>query len=171
MFDRFKLNVDAVKKNDPSAKSILEIILLYPGLHAIQIHYFSHWLYKNRMYFISRLISTLVRNFIGIEIHPGAKLGKGIFIDHGTGLVIGSTVEIGDGCLIYHGVTLGSVNLKAEKRHPSVGKNVIIGCGAKVLGNIYIGDNCKIGSNAVVLESIPDNCTVVGVPARIIKKS
>ena len=151
-----------IKKKDKSAKSILEIIFFYQGIHALVLYRIAHILYNLKLYFLARGISSIGRILTGIEIHPGAKIGKRLFIDHGTGTVIGETTTIGDDCLIYHQVTLGSTGKEKEfKRHPTIGNNVMIGAGAKVLGNINIGNNVKIGANAVVTKSIPDNCTVV----------
>ncbi|WP_410506425.1 serine O-acetyltransferase EpsC [Haloimpatiens sp. FM7315] len=157
-------------KNDPAARNRLEVFLLYPCVHAIINHRIAHFFYRFKFYFISRLISQISRFFTGIEIHPGAKIGKGLFIDHGMGVVIGETAEVGDNVVLYHGVTLGGTGKDKGKRHPTVGNNVIIGSGAKVLGPINVGDNVKIGANAVVLRDIPNDTTAVGIPARIIYK-
>ncbi|MGL5634517.1 MAG: serine O-acetyltransferase EpsC [Sarcina sp.] len=165
MFESLKADVNSVFKNDPAARSKIEVILLYPGVHAIIVHRLAHKLYKKNMFFISRLISQISRFFTGIEIHPGAKIGKGIFIDHGMGVVIGETAEIGDNVTIYHGVTLGGTGKDQGKRHPTIGNNVVIGCGAKVLGPIIIQDNVKIGANSVVLDMMPKKATAVGIPA------
>lgn len=160
-----------ISKKDPCIRNKFEI-LLYPGVHAILIHKISHWLYKNRLYFIARVISFFTRFITGIEIHPGAEIGENFFIDHGIGVVIGETSVVGDNVFIYHGVTLGGTgNEKGVKRHPTIGNNVIIGAGAKVLGNINIGDNVKIGANSVVLKDVPANHTAVGIPARIIENT
>lgn len=166
MFKNWIDDVKSIRKRDPSTKSLLEIILLYPGSYAIFFHRMSHFLYRKRLFFFARLISQVVRFFTGIEIHPGAKLGRGLFIDHGMGVVIGETSEIGDNCTIYHGVTLGGTGKDVGKRHPTVGNNVLISAGAKILGPIIIGDNTRIGANAVVLSDTEENTTVVGVPAR-----
>ena len=155
-----------IKEKDPATKSIWEVILLYPGYHAILWHRLAHLLYKLDLRFIPRLISQIVRFFTGIEIHPGAKIGRRLFIGHGMGIVVGETATIGDDCTIYHGVTLGGTGKDKNKRHPDIGNNVMIGCGAKVLGPIKIGDNVKVGANAVVLKDIEENCTVVGIPAK-----
>src|SRR3989338_11164768 len=161
--------IRAIYKNDPAARGLEPI--LYPGLHAIIIHkYISHNLYKINLKFLARLISQIMRFFTGIEIHPGAKIGKGLFIDHGIGIVIGETAEIGDNCIMFHNVTLGGTGLEKGKRHPTIGNNVVIGAGAKILGNITIGDNSYIGANAVVIKDVPPNSTVVGVPGRITKQ-
>jgi serine O-acetyltransferase len=143
-------------------------VWLYHGLWAVWIHKFLHLLYICRVPIIPRLGSQIMRALTGIEIHPGAKIGRGVFIDHGSGVIIGETAEVGDNCLIYHGVTLGGTSTKRVKRHPTVGANTIIGCGAKIIGNIHIGHNCKIGANAIVLKDVPDNSTVVGMAARVI---
>lgn len=165
-----KKYLDKLCEKDPCIKNKFEI-LLYPGLYAMVVHRFAHWLYKKRFYFISRVISFIMRFITGIEIHPGAQIGKDLFIDHGIGVVIGETAIIGNNVFIYHGVTLGGTgNEKGVKRHPTVGNNVIIGAGAKVLGNINIGDNVKIGANSVVVKDVPENKTVVGIPAKIIEK-
>lgn len=158
----------AVFEKDPAARNFLEVILCYPGFHAILIHRLAHFLWKMKIPVIPRLTSHIGRFLTGIEIHPGAKIGKGFFIDHGMGVVIGETTEIGDNVLLYQGVTLGGVGKEKGKRHPTIGNNVVIGAGAKVLGPITIGDNVRIGAGSVVLKSVPPNCTVVGVPGRII---
>ncbi len=159
-----------IKQLDPSLKSFLEMILLYPGVKAYFWYKISHFLYTHKCKFMSKLIMYQVRKKTGIEIHPACIIGKNLFIDHGFGIVIGATTVIGDNCLIYHGVTLGSKKVynNDEKRHPTIGDNVLIGAGSKVLGNIKIGNNVKIGANSVVLNDIPDNCTVVGVKSKII---
>lgn len=157
-------------KKDPAAKNILYVILLYQGFHALIYYRLSHFLYKHKLYFLARLISQIGRFFTGIEIHPGAKVGRRLFIDHGMGVVIGETATIGNDCTIYHGATLGGTGKDKYKRHPDIGNNVIVGTGAKVLGPIKIGNNVKIGANSVVLKSTPDNCTVVGIPGVIKSK-
>ena len=157
-------------ENDPAARTKLEVFLLYPSIHARLAHMFSHFLYKKKLFFLARLISQLARFFTGIEIHPGATLGAGILIDHGMGVVIGETAQIGNRVTIYHGTTLGGTGKdKGRKRHPTVGDNVVIGAGAKVLGNINIGSNSKIGSNSVVLNDVPKGATVVGIPGKVVK--
>jgi serine O-acetyltransferase len=166
----FYQDIKTAKKKDPAAKSFLEIVLLYQGLHAIIAHRITHFFYKLRLFFLARLISQVSRFMTGIEIHPGAKIGKRFFIDHGTGVVIGETSIVGDDVLVYQGVTLGGTGLEKGKRHPTVGNNVVIGTGAKILGNITIGDNSYIGANAVVIKDVPQNSTVVGVPGRITKQ-
>ncbi len=167
IFHRIKEDIYTVFKKDPAARSVIEVLLCYPGLHAIWLHRISHWFYKKKLYFIARLISHVSRFLTGIEIHPGAKIGRRFFIDHGMGVVIGETTEIGDDVLIYQGVVLGGVSLSKGKRHPTIGNNVVIGAGAIVLGNIKIGDNARIGAGSVVLKDVPEGATAVGVPARI----
>jgi len=161
-------DVRAIFERDPAARSIWEV-LLYPGLHAIFWHRIAHFFYKHKFYFLARLISQIVRFFTGIEIHPGAKIGKGFFIDHGMGVVIGETTEIGDNVTLYQGVTLGGTGKEKGKRHPTLGNNVIVAAGAKILGNIKIGDNVRIGAGSVVIRDVPSDSTVVGVPGRIVK--
>lgn len=171
MFEAIKeLYLDAknIRDRDPASRNILYVILLYPGFHALLFYRIAHFLSNFHLKFIARLISQLARFLTGIEIHPGAIIGKRLFIDHGMGIVIGETTTIGDNCTIYHGVTLGGTGKDKYKRHPDLGNNVIVGCGAKVLGPIKIGNNVKIGANAVVLKEVPDNSTVVGVPGKII---
>ena len=158
-----------VKEKDPAARTSLEILLAYSGLHAVILHRVAHWFYNNKCYLIARLISQFSRFLTGIEIHPGAKIGKGLLIDHGSGVVIGETAEIGDNCLIYQGVTLGGTGKEHGKRHPTLGNNVMVGSGARVLGPFKVGDNAKIAANAVVLDEVPENSTAVGVPARIVR--
>jgi serine O-acetyltransferase len=160
----------SIAKRDPAAKSVIEVILLYPGFHAVFFHRISHRFYKIKLFFIARAISQLNRFITGIEIHPGAKIGKGLFIDHGKGVVIGETAEIGDNCTIYHGVTLGGTGKERGKRHPTIGSNVLISAGAKILGPFKVGDNSKVGANAVVLCEVEPNTTVVGVPGRTVKR-
>ena len=161
--------VRAVKKNDPAARNIFEILLLYSGVHAIFYYRIAHFFYKIKLKFLARCVSQLARFLTGIEIHPGAKIGKELFIDHGMGVVIGETAEIGDHCVLYQGVTLGGTGKDKGKRHPNLGDNVMIGAGAKVLGPITIGSGSKVGAGAVVLREVPENSIAVGVPARIIK--
>lgn len=162
-------DIKAVKERDPAARSALEVLLLYPGIHALILHRPAHCLYNRGLKFPARAISQFSRFLTGIEIHPGAKIGKGILIDHGSGVVIGETAEVGDGCTIYQGVTLGGTGKHTGKRHPTIGKNVIVGTGAKVLGPFEIGDGCKIASNAVVLRPLPPAATAAGVPARVVR--
>lgn len=170
MFDTIKKDIELIKERDPAARSTFEIILTYSGLHALVGYRISHWFYERKLFTVARIISQASRFITGIEIHPGAKIGKGLFIDHGMGVVIGETAEIGDNCLIYQGVTLGGTGKEHGKRHPTLGNNVMIGAGAKVLGPFKVGDNAKIASNAVVLAEVPANTTAVGVPARIVKR-
>ena len=167
--DDFKADIESVKQRDPAAKNTLEIVLTYSGLHAVAAYRVSHYFYKKRLYLTARVISQIARALTGIEIHPGATIGKGLFIDHGMGVVIGETTEIGDNCLIYQGVTLGGTGKDKGKRHPTLGNNVMVGSGARVLGPFRVGNNVKIAANAVVLAAIPDNCTAVGVPARVVR--
>ncbi len=159
----------AYQARDPAARSRLEIFLLYPGVHALIFHRVSHWLWRHRLRFLARLNSQLARHCTGIEIHPGATIGRRLVMDHGMGVVIGETAEIGDDCLIYHGVTLGGTGKETGKRHPTIGNNVMIACGAKVLGPFSVGDNARIAANAVVLSEVPEDATAVGIPAQIVK--
>ena len=163
-------DLKAIRRRDPAARSYLEIILLYSGFHALIYHRIAHFFYKIHFFFIARAISQFAKFLTGIEIHPGATIGRGLFIDHGTGVVIGETTEIGDDCTIYQGVTLGGTGKDTGKRHPTIGNNVLIGAGAKVLGPFKVGNNVKIASGAVVLGEIPDDCTAVGVPARVVRR-
>ena len=165
-----RYDLDAIRDRDPAAKSDLEVLLLYPGMHALLAHRVAHYLHKKDFYFSARTISQVSRFFTGIEIHPGATIGKGLVIDHGMGVVIGETAEIGDNCTLYQGVTLGGTGKDVGKRHPTLGNNVLVGAGAKVLGPFKIGDNSKIAANAVVLDEIPDNCTAVGIPAKLVRR-
>ena len=171
MFDRLKEDLQCVKDRDPAARSSIEIMLLYPGYKAVRMYRRAHFFYKHEMFFLARAISQRAVRKTGIEIHPGAQIGKGLFIDHGMGVVIGETTIIGDNCLIYQGATLGGTGKDKGKRHPTLGNNVLVGAGAKVLGPFKVGNNVKIAANAVVLNEIPDNCTAVGVPARVVKKN
>ncbi|MGE5197312.1 MAG: serine O-acetyltransferase EpsC [Deltaproteobacteria bacterium] len=166
----FRDEIRTAQERDPAARSSLEILLLYQGLHALVSYRVAHFFYKMGMFFFARFISQISRMMTGIEIHPGAKIGKGLFIDHGMGVVIGETSIIGDNVLLYQGVTLGGTGLTRGKRHPTIGNNVVIGTGAKVLGDITVGDNSYIGANAVVIKDVPANSTVVGVPGRITKQ-
>lgn len=170
MFSVFKEEIQVIFERDPAAKSTFEVLLTYPGLHALMVHRVAHFLYKKNFFLLARIISQISRFLTGIEIHPGAKIGRGVFIDHGTGVVIGETAEIGDNVTIYQGVTLGGTGKEKGKRHPTIGNNVVISAGAKVLGSFTIGDNVKIGAGSVVLKPVPSNCTVVGVPGKIVKK-
>ncbi len=167
LFKDVKRQIKNIKESDPAATNAVSIILLYPSIHAIFFYRIAHFLYNLRLIFLARLLSQLTRLFTGIEIHPGATIGKGLFIDHGMGVVIGETTIIGDDVKMFHGVTLGGTGKDKGKRHPTIGNNVEIGAGAKVLGDIKIGDNVKIGANAVVLKDVPKNHIAVGVPARI----
>lgn len=171
MFDRLKEDIKTVKERDPAASSVLEIMFLYPGLKAIRSHRVAHWFFKHNMRFIARAISQRSAKKTNIEIHPGATIGRRFFIDHGTGVVIGETTEIGDDVTIYQGVTLGGTGKDTGKRHPTIGNGVMIGSGAKVLGPFKVGDYSNIASGAVVLDEIPSNSTAVGVPARVIKRN
>lgn len=170
IISEIKEDVDAIKQRDPAAKSDLEIVLLYSGLHAILAYRVSHKLYLGGHTFSARAVSQLARFFTGIEIHPGATIGKGLVIDHGMGVVIGETTEIGDNCTLYQGVTLGGTGKDVGKRHPTIGNNVLVGAGAKVLGPIIIEDNSKVAANAVVLKDISENSTAVGIPARVVRQ-
>jgi serine O-acetyltransferase len=165
-----KSDVRAVFDNDPAARSIFEIMFTYSGIHAIWWHRIAHWFYRRSYYTIARIVSQTSRFITGIEIHPGAKIGQRLFIDHGMGVVIGETCEIGDDVVLYQGVTLGGTGKEKGKRHPTIGNNVVISSGAKVLGSFMVGDNSLIGSNAVVLREVPPNSTVVGIPGRIVKR-
>jgi serine O-acetyltransferase len=162
-------HIQAIKREDPAAKSSLEILLCYPGLHAVLLHRVSSWFYRRRWYVSARFISHIGRILTGIEIHPGAKLGKRLFIDHGFGVVIGETAEIGDDVLLYQGVTLGGTGGERGKRHPTIGNRVVVGAGAAVLGNIKLGDGVKVGAGAVVVHSVPNGLTVVGIPGRVVE--
>ena len=170
MFKRIRYDVRSVLERDPAARNGFEVFLLYPGIAAVMWHRLSHFLYKHNIKFLARWISQCVRFWTGIEIHPGAIIGKGLFIDHGMGVVIGETAVIGDDCTIYQGVTLGGTGKEKGKRHPTLGNNVMVGSGAKVLGPFTVGDNSKIAAGAVVLSEVPPNSTCVGVPARIVKR-
>ena len=171
MFDDLRETIAAYMARDPAAKSPLEVFFLYPGLKATRSHRKAHWFYTHNMPLIARFISQASRRRTGIEIHPGAKIGKRLVIDHGMGIVIGETAEIGDDCLLYHGATLGGTGKETGKRHPTIGNNVLIGTGAKVLGPFTVGDNCRIAANSVVLGEVPPNSTAVGIPARVVKVS
>ena len=169
MFDRIRYDIKAIRERDPAARNSLEVLLLYSGLHAVINHRIANFFYRHKMFFTARLISQTSRFFTGIEIHPGAKIGRRLVIDHGMGIVIGETAEIGDDVLLYQGVTLGGTGKDKGKRHPTIGNNVMVGCGAKVLGPFTVGDNARIAANAVVLTEIPPNSTAVGVPARVVR--
>ena len=169
MFERLREDIRTIRERDPAAKNYVEIFLCYPGLHAIWLHRIAHFLYKRRWYTTARLISHLNRSLTGIEIHPGATIGRRLFIDHGMGVVIGETTEIGDDCLIYKGVVFGGTTLEKKKRHPTLGNRVIVGSNSTILGAITIGDGAKIGSGSVVVKPVPPGATVVGVPGRIVE--
>ncbi len=170
MFDRIKADIQSVRERDPAVKSDLEVFFLYPSFKAVRAYRRAHKWYLKKHYFIARWISQRALRRTGIEIHPGATIGKGLFIDHGSGVVIGETAEIGDNCTIYQNVTLGGTGKDTGKRHPTLGNNVMVGAGARVLGPFKVGDNSKIAANAVVLSEVPPNCTAVGVPARIVRR-
>ena len=169
MFKDLRETIEAYKARDPAARSTLEILLLYPGVRAVVRHRAAHWCYEHGHKFLARYISQRTRHMTGIEIHPAARIGKRLVIDHGMGIVIGETAEIGDDCLIYQGVTLGGTGKDTGKRHPTIGNNVLIGCGAKVLGPFKVGDNSRVAANAVVLSEIPPDSTAVGSPARVVR--
>ena len=170
MFQNLLETVNAYLARDPAAKNPIEVLLLYPGVKAVCYHRGAHWCYEHKLMFLARMISQMGRHRTGIEIHPGAKIGKRLVIDHGMGIVIGETAEIGDDCLIYHGVTLGGTGKDSGKRHPTIGNSVLIGTGAKVLGPFKVGDNSRIAANSVVLSEIPPDSTAVGIPARVVKR-
>jgi serine O-acetyltransferase len=169
MFGAIREQIRTVFHRDPAARSVLEIVLCYPGFHAILLHRAAHRLYRARWFTLARMLSQFSRTLTGIEIHPGARIGRRFFIDHGMGVVIGETTEIGDDVLLYQGVTLGGTGKDAGKRHPTIGNEVVIGTGAKILGNIRIGDRAKVGAGSVVVRPVPDDSTVVGVPGRIVR--
>ena len=169
MFKDLRETIEAYKARDPAARSTLEILLLYPGVRAVARHRAAHWCYEHGHKFLARYISQRTRHMTGIEIHPAARIGKRLVIDHGMGIVIGETAEIGDDCLLYQGVTLGGTGKDTGKRHPTIGNNVLIGCGAKVLGPFKVGDNSRVAANAVVLSEIPPDSTAVGSPARVVR--
>jgi serine O-acetyltransferase len=171
MFRNIKSDIQAVFDNDPAARSGFEVILTYSGLHAIWAHRVAHWFFKQGWFFLARMISQISRFFTGIEIHPGALIGKRLFIDHGMGVVIGETCEIGDDVVLYQGVTLGGTGKEKGKRHPTIGNHVVVASGAKVLGSFKVGDFSMIGANAVVLREVPAHSTVVGIPGRIVKRN
>ncbi|MFZ3171070.1 MAG: serine O-acetyltransferase [Carboxydocellales bacterium] len=168
MLTTLKQDIKVIFERDPAAKNVLEVVLCYPGLHAILMHRAAHYLYKKQWMILARVISQLTRWLTGIEIHPGAKIGKGLFIDHGSGVVIGETAEVGDNVTIYQGVTLGGTGKEKGKRHPTIGNNVVISAGAKVLGSFAVGDDSKIGAGSVVVKPVPPKSTVVGVPGKIV---
>jgi serine O-acetyltransferase len=168
MFSNIREQIDTVFKRDPAARSVLEIVLCYPGFHAVLLHRMAHGIYKQGWFTLARVISQFSRTLTGIEIHPGATIGRRFFIDHGMGIVIGETSEIGNDVLMYQNVTLGGTGKEAGKRHPTIGNDVVIGTGAKILGNIRVGDHVKVGAGSVVVRSVPDHSTVVGVPGRVV---
>ena len=170
-FQSVREDIACIFERDPAARSYFEVLLCYPGLHAVWGHHLSHWLWQHSLRFLARFNSQVVRFFTGIEIHPGAEIGRRFFIDHGMGVVIGETAVVGDDVTVYQGVTLGGTGKEHGKRHPTIGDNVVIGTGARVLGNIRVGENCRIGANSVVLRSVPDNSTVVGVPGHIVLRN
>jgi len=170
-FNELYRDAKNIQKKDPASRNLLQVILLYPGFHILFFHKIAHFLYNYKINFLARLISQVARFLTGIEIHPGAQIGKRLFIDHGMGIVIGETTIIGNDCTIYHNVTLGGTGKDKYKRHPDLGNNVYIGAGVKILGPIKVGNNVKIGANAVVIESIENNVTVVGIPAKIVRKN
>ena len=159
-----------IQRKDPAARTVLEVILLYPGFHILVYHRIAHWLFEHKHFFLARWVSQRGRHKTGIEIHPGAKIGKGLLIDHGMGVVIGETAEIGDNCTIYQGVTLGGTGKDGGKRHPTLGDNVMVGAGAKILGPVKVGSGSKIAANAVVLNAVPENSTAVGIPAKVVRR-
>jgi serine O-acetyltransferase len=169
MFDRIREDIASVFERDPAARNTFDVLTTYPGIHAVLIHRLSHWLWSQGLKWLARVLSNIARLYTGIEIHPGAVIGRRFFIDHGMGVVIGETTEIGDDCTLYHGVTLGGTSWDKGKRHPTLRNNVVIGAGAKVLGPIEIGDGVRIGSNAVVLKDVSEGMTVVGVPGRLVR--
>jgi len=164
-----RAHIQAIQREDPAAKSSLEILLCYPGLHAVLIHRVAHWFYQRRLYVLARLISQVSRFLTGIEIHPGAKIGRRLFIDHGLGVVIGETAELGDDVLLYQGVTLGGTGNQRGKRHPTLGDRVVVGTGASILGDITLGNDVKVGAGSVVVHSVPAGSTVVGIPAKVVR--
>lgn len=168
MFKHLREDLAVVFERDPAARSMWEVATTYPGVHALVLHRLSNWLWRNGLKWLARFISHFARWITGIEIHPGARIGRRVFIDHGMGVVIGETAEIGDDCTLYHGVTLGGTSWNKGKRHPTLGVGVVIGAGAKILGPITVGDHAKVGSNAVVVKDVPPNATAVGIPARIL---
>lgn len=171
MFHKLRADLQSIKDRDPAARTLWEVFWLYPGVRAVMYYRVAHWFHGKGHYHVARRLSNRARRKTGIEIHPGAKIGKGLFIDHGMGVVIGETAQIGDYCTLYQGVTLGGTGKHKGKRHPTLGNNVMVGAGAKVLGPIHIGDNVRIAAGAVVLTDIPDNCTAVGIPARVVRKN
>ena len=170
MFRSIRNDIKVIFERDPAAQSVLEIFLCYPGFHAVRFHHLAHWLWTHDLRVLARFLSHISRTLTGIEIHPGATIGEGFFIDHGMGVVIGETAEVGDDVLLYQGVTLGGTGKEKGKRHPTLGNHVVVGTGAKVLGNIHIGDHVKIGAGSVVVHPVPDHSTVVGIPGRVVRR-
>lgn len=170
MIGAIRQEIRTIKERDPAARGMVEILLCYPGLHAMLLHRLAHRLYRSRVPLLPRLVSQLSRFVTGIEIHPGARIGERFFIDHGSGVVIGETTIIGDDCLVYQGVTLGGTGKEKGKRHPTLGNHVVVGTGGKVLGNIHIGNHVKVGAGSVVIRDVPDYSTVVGVPGRVVRQ-
>ncbi len=168
IFSTIRDDINSIFERDPAARSIMEIFFCYPGFHAMRFFRISHWFWARKMFFTGRFISQMGRFFTGIEIHPGTTIGRRFFIDHGMGVVIGETAEIGDNVTLYHGVTLGGTTWKKVKRHPTIGNNVVVGTGAKILGPVKIGDNTRIGANSVVVSEIPSNSIVVGIPGKVV---
>ncbi|WP_286294165.1 serine O-acetyltransferase [Methylomarinovum tepidoasis] len=171
MWRRLREDVACVFERDPAARSVWEVVTAYPGVHAVWFHRLSHCLWRREWYWLARFLSHVARFLTGIEIHPGAEIGRRFFIDHGMGVVIGETAVIGDDCTLYHGVTLGGTSWQKGKRHPTLGNGVVVGAGAKILGPIHVGDNARIGSNSVVLKDVPAGATVVGIPAHVVTKA
>jgi serine O-acetyltransferase len=171
MFDTLKRDVQVVFERDPAARSAVEVLWCYPGVHALLFHRTAHWLWTHRWLLLGRFVSHVGRFLTGIEIHPGARIGPGLFIDHGMGVVIGETTEVGANCTLYQGVTLGGTSLKKEKRHPTLGHHIVVGAGAKILGAITIGDHSKIGAGSVVVTEVPPHSTVVGIPGRVVQRT
>jgi serine O-acetyltransferase len=169
MFRRIREDIQCVFERDPAARSVWEVLTCYPGFHALQLHRISHGMWKMGLRWLARFFSHIARFLTGVEIHPGATIGRRVFIDHGMGVVIGETAEIGDECTLYHGVTLGGVSWNKGKRHPTLGKGVVVGAGAKILGPFTVGEGAKVGSNSVVVKAVPPGATVVGIPARIVE--
>ena len=169
MFKRIREDIQCVFDRDPAARNVWEVVTCYPGFHALQMHRVSHGLWRIGLRWVARFTSHIARFLTGIEIHPGATIGRRVFIDHGMGVVIGETAEIGDDCTLYHGVTLGGVSWNKGKRHPTLGKGVVVGAGAKILGPFTVGDGAKVGSNSVVVKAVPAGATVVGIPARLVE--
>ncbi len=170
VFSQLMADARNIREKDPAAASLAQVLLLYPGFHVLVFHRVAHWLHRRGHGFAARLVSQWARGFTGIEIHPAARIGRGLFIDHGMGVVIGETVEIGDNCTIYHGVTLGGTGKHTGKRHPTVGDNVLIGAGSQILGPVLIGDNVRLGAGSVVLADIPADSTAIGCPARVVRR-